>query len=451
MITRIEAYGYRCFQTLGVDLGRYHVFAGANGAGKTTLLDIPALLGDMLDRRRVVSAFLERQEHGRAPRASTPVELLHKGEGDSIGFAVEARLDDDLSEVLAQAAQVRHGERRVHTHLRYELRLRVTPRTVDVETEYLYLDFRADTGVEMEASPHGTAERGLEEVPPNRRPVIMRSSRSPATGYLPETNTMVTDLVLPEKFPAQTEPSPGNVAIPPLRVPFEQLALGSIPSDETLFPAALWFAQLLRERAVFFAPDWEALRRPAPPGDPLRLLPSGGNMPWLALHLQQTDTERFAAWVDHVRSALPQVAAIHAVEREEDHYAYFSVEYTGGYRVTSSGLSDGTLRILALTLLPYLGEKVMPRLLVTEEPENGIHPRAIETVVESLSSLWDTQVLVSTHSPIVLAHTELSDVLAARLNDDGSVGVVRGDRHPRLREWRGSLDVGTLFASGVLS
>ena len=49
----------------------------------------------------------------------------------------------------------------------------------------------------------------------------------------------------------------------------------------------------------------------------------------------------------------------------------------------------------------------MPRLLVTEEPENGIHPRAIETVVQSLGMLYDSQVWVSTHSPIVLAHTEL--------------------------------------------
>lgn len=41
-------------------------------------------------------------------------------------------------------------------------------------------------------------------------------------------------------------------------------------------------------------------------------------------------------------------------EREEDHHAYFVVVYQGGYEVTSSGLSDGTLRILALTILPYL-------------------------------------------------------------------------------------------------
>ena len=152
-----------------------------------------------------------------------------------------------------------------------------------------------------------------------------------------------------------------------------------------------------------------------------------------------------------MRTALPQVKAIRVHEREEDHFAYFSVEYEGGYLVTSSGLSDGTLKILAITLLPFLDDEVMPGLLVTEEPENGIHPQAIETALESLSMLYESQVLVSTHSPIVLAQTKLRDVLATRLEKDGSVTVVPGDKHPRLRDWRGTIDIGSLFAAGVLS
>jgi predicted ATP-binding protein involved in virulence len=48
VISRIEAYDYRCFPKLAIDLDRYHVFAGANGAGKSTLLDVPVPIGDML-------------------------------------------------------------------------------------------------------------------------------------------------------------------------------------------------------------------------------------------------------------------------------------------------------------------------------------------------------------------------------------------------------------------
>jgi energy-coupling factor transporter ATP-binding protein EcfA2 len=112
-------------------------------------------------------------------------------------------------------------------------------------------------------------------------------------------------------------------------------------------------------------------------------------------------SERYADWIAHVQTALPQVTDIEVREREDDHHAYFVVSYKGDFKVPSPGLSDGTLRILTLTLLPYLSKQ--PAILVTEEPENGIHPRAIEAVLQSLSSMYDSQVWVSSHSPVVLA------------------------------------------------
>jgi len=149
-----------------------------------------------------------------------------------------------------------------------------------------------------------------------------------------------------------------------------------------------------------------------------------------------------------VQTALPQVADIDVREREDDHHSYFVVSYKGGFKVPSPGLSDGTLRILTLTLLPYLSKH--PAILVTEEPENGIHPRAIEAVLQSLSSMYDSQVWVSSHSPVVLARAKLDQLLCARLASGGGVEIVPGTDHPRLQDWRGGIDLGSLFAAGVL-
>ena len=177
------------------------------------------------------------------------------------------------------------------------------------------------------------------------------------------------------------------------------------------------------------------------------IMPNATNLPWLALELKK-DQGRFQLWVDHIRTALPQIESISVREREEDHHAYFVVTYNGGYEVTSSGLSEGTLRILALTILPYLNN--LPSLIITEEPENGIHPRAIESVLQSLSSVYDSQVLVSSHSPIVLAQSKLDQILCARLADNGAASVVSGMNHPQLKDWQGQVDLGALFAAGVL-
>ncbi|REE95760.1 methylation-associated defense system AAA family ATPase MAD3 [Thermomonospora umbrina] len=433
MITRIEAYGYRCFPALSVDLDRHHVIVGSNGAGKTTLLDIPVLLGDLMRQRRVAHAFLEALDRGKSARAGTLLELLHRQEGDAISFAVEARLPADHVDILASTSMARLG-RPVPTHLRYEVRLDVTRRTLQVADESMYLftenGDRPEPGFFFQAA---LEKRSVSEVLESTgwQLVISRERNGP-TRFTPETTTRETE-------------------IPPYQFTPDRLGLSDIPTDPTLFPAAVWFAQLLREGVVFLSPDWDALRRPAPPGDPERLEPSGRNIPWLALALQENDPERFTAWVEHLRVALPQVATVKVVESEGEQRAYFDVEYTSGHRVTSSGLSEGTLRLMTLTLLPFLDEKALPSLLVTEEPENGVHPRAIETVTRSLASISGAQVWVSTHSPIVLAHTRLDEVLAARLRDDGGADVVPGHLHPRLRDWQGTIDIGTLFAAGVLS
>ncbi|WP_431521631.1 methylation-associated defense system AAA family ATPase MAD3 [Actinomadura madurae] len=433
MITRIEANRYRCFSGLSVDLDRYHVIVGANGSGKSTLLDIPVLLGDLVRLRRVSQAFLEAQRPGRARRAGTLLELLHRQEGDTFSFAVEAKLPPDHIDVLAGTSMARLGTP-VPTHLRYEVRLDVTRRTLKVADESMFLfndqGERPPAGFVLRAALEEASERDVLESK-GWQLVITRERNGPIR-FIPETTTQET-------------------AIPPLNTSPDRLSLDNVPADAGLFPGALWFAQFLREEVVSLSPNWDALRRLAPPGGPERLESSGENIPWLALALQEDDPDRFAAWVEHLRVALPQVAAVRAVEREADQHAYFEVEYASGHRVTSTGLSEGTLRLMTLTLLPFLDEAGLPKLLVSEEPENGVHPRAIETVTQSLSSINGLQVWVSTHSPIVMANTRLEDVLAARLKDDGSAEVVPGDKHPRLRDWHGSLDIGTLFAAGVLS
>ncbi len=150
----------------------------------------------------------------------------------------------------------------------------------------------------------------------------------------------------------------------------------------------------------------------------------------------------------HVQSALPLVSRISAHQREDDKFAYVNVQYSNGLGVPSQGLSDGTLSILALSILPFLNN--LPSVLVVEEPENGIHPKAIETVLESLSVMPDTQVFVTSHSPIVVAVTDPDKLLCLSQTRNNGVQVVPGNQHPKLREWQGTPSLDTLFNAGVL-
>jgi predicted ATPase len=72
-------------------------------------------------------------------------------------------------------------------------------------------------------------------------------------------------------------------------------------------------------------------------------------------------------------------------------------------------INDGLLRLLALASIP-LAEPDL-KVLVFEEPENGIHPRLIEATVELLRSFKDMQIIMTTHSPVLLNYLKPEEVV----------------------------------------
>ncbi len=417
MITGIEVVGYRCFKQTYVVLPKFGILVGANGAGKTTLLDIPRIFTDCLRQRDVSHAFTQRQDR-RPPRCAAPGELLFGGAGDGFILALEARIPDAASNGEVFPSHFRDKENR---YARYEVHFGLSNgKHLYVRDETLFLF--------PEIFPPDRSEPPLASRSPGggARCVLKRNGGEAAffdeASHAPKEKVAKIDHAM--------------LALP--RVQFE--------SKED-FPAASWLYDLLTREHLFYRPDPALLQTASPPGLQETPMPDASNLPHLAARLRN-DPARFELWQDHVRTAIPQIERIAVREREEDHYSYFAVEYRGGYTVTSSGLSEGTLRVLALTILPYLDN--LPGIVFLEEPENGIHPRAIQAVLQSLSSVYGSQILVSSHSPVVLANSELADILCARMEPDGAVSIVRGESHPQLKEWRGRIDLGALFAAGVL-
>jgi predicted ATPase len=190
------------------------------------------------------------------------------------------------------------------------------------------------------------------------------------------------------------------------------------------------------------------MRSACPPGTPHKFSPNGSNLPLVIEGLKARNFPRFREWIAHIQTALPDVRDIKVIERPEDKHKYIMMEHANGLRVPSWLTSDGTLRLLALTLLAYLPG--MPGIYLIEEPENGIHPKAIQTIYQSLSSVYGGQVLLATHSPILLSITEPEYLLCFAKTEDGLVDIVNGAEHPYLKEWQREISLGDVFASGIL-
>ncbi len=416
MIRLVEALRYRCLRDVRQEIGNFQVLVGPNASGKSTFLDVIRFLGELL-KGGLVLAVRERSPNF--------LDLLWMLQGQRCDLAVELEIPPDRSRRLPQNG---------YGHARYEVAIGLDVKgQLAILGENLWLK-------PAEVKPQ--VQRQLFPLPAKPRDTLLLwEGRHSPKGW----KKVVTKKPEAGNDYFMSETTGWNN---PFRLGPQRMALANLPEDEDRFPVATWVKRILMEGIQHLALNSEAMRRPAPPGSPVEFQPDGSNLPWVIRELRKSNPEQFERWVAHICTALPDVQTIETVERPEDRHQYLQVVYKTALKAPSWNVSDGTLRLLALTLLAYLDRP--GRTYLIEEPENGIHPQAVETVFQSLSSAYGSQILCATHSPVVLSLAEPEQVLCFARDNDGATDVVRGSEHPNLRDWRRQADLGTLFATGVL-
>lgn len=114
-------------------------------------------------------------------------------------------------------------------------------------------------------------------------------------------------------------------------------------------------------------------------------------------------------------------------------------------------LSDGTLRFLCLAAA--LLNPLPPTFIALDEPELGLHPRLIPIVADMIKvSSSRTQVLITTHSPDLLAQFDLSSLVVMRRNGPRALWSRPGNKEilRQLLEPVGTTSLRDLHRSGEL-
>jgi len=414
MIRLVEALNYRCLRYVSQRLDDFHVLVGPNASGKTTFLDALAFLGDLVSEG-LEKAVGERTQDFR--------DMVWRRTDGRIELAVELEMPEDRRKLL---------ERQTWSLIRYEVAVGTDPQSGEV-------------GILEEK----VLLKPSEERSPIQRTLFPAEPTAPETLISPKTTRGTKTIVNKvaggnDNFYDET----GRGWDHAFKLGPRRSALANLPEDESKFPVATWLKGVLMEGVQRLILNSTLMRNPSPPGQPRKFRPDGSNLPWAIERLKTDAPVRHAEWVAHVRTALPDIEDVKTVERPEDRSRYLVICYRDKLEVPSWTASDGTLRLLALTLIAYLSK--LTGVYLIEEPENGVHPRAVETVFQSLSSVYDAQILLATHSPVILSIAEPSQVLCFSKVESGAADIIRGTEHPALRDWRGESNLGVLFAGGVL-
>jgi predicted ATPase len=415
VIRLIQAKNFRMLRANSVALQPFQVLVGQNATGKSTLLGALQFIGDVLKGgvrfavERVAPSFYDLCFRRKEPVALA-VELDIPSPGE-----VSRRLRYEIEVGIAEEQGLRI--------------LRENLFILPTSDHTSYLQISAFDNKVLEVILHLHMIQGA--TPKGWRKVVSKTKEG--KDYFRDEHTEWNNV---------------------FRFGLDRSALGSLPEDPERFPLSIAARDALRDGIRTLVLDAGQMRSASPPGAAVKMALDGSNLPHVVRAFKQRDPVLFEQWVQHVAMAVEGLESVDVREREEDRSLVLEARFRGQHRdpVPSWMLSDGTLRLMALTLLSYASKDDELDTYLIEEPENGLHPLAIQVAYESLSKPpVNAQILCATHSPIFLAQTSLEEALVFRRAAEGHAIVRRGPEIPELQEWTGRVNLADLFVTGILA
>jgi predicted ATPase len=201
---------------------------------------------------------------------------------------------------------------------------------------------------------------------------------------------------------------------------------------------------------VFFNLLPPSMRAPLPVRRELQLQTHGENLSGVLHVIQSEYPDRFKEIEDILKSAVPELKELSTgLTAHETGQTYVRIsEKNLSTSIPAWGMSDGTLRFLAC--LAALYSPASPKLICFEEPENYVHPRLLELMVNLLKGASEkTQVLINTHSPYLVDFLDPGDLfIVEKVN--GETQVKSAEDKKGIKEALKTLGLGEMWYSGGL-
>lgn len=199
-------------------------------------------------------------------------------------------------------------------------------------------------------------------------------------------------------------------------------ALAQFAQDE-VGPQPAAYVRFLTSMRVL-EPDVAAAREPSRYSEG-RLADDAHNLASALANLQAASTDAFAALVSDLAACLPGLERIELAPIGGAGRAFVVQLHERGVRrpIELADASYGTVRLLAL--LVALHEPDPPAFTAIEELDHGLHPYALEVLVDRMrAASAKTQILAATHSPTLVNRLEPHEVLIAERDYETGESII---------------------------
>lgn len=194
--------------------------------------------------------------------------------------------------------------------------------------------------------------------------------------------------------------------------------------------------------------------------------PNGYGLASTIAHLMTYERERFSTLEQSLIELIPSVRSIRvrrveitdptprtlATKSDKQQKVLgdeLVLDMRSGKELPASALSEGTLILLGL--LTFLTEREPPRLLLIDDLDRSLHPRAqtqlIDLLRKALDQHPDLQIVATSHSPYLIDELNDDEVWVLNLRDDGTAAAACLADHPDAERFRGVLRTGEFLSS----
>jgi predicted ATPase len=130
-------------------------------------------------------------------------------------------------------------------------------------------------------------------------------------------------------------------------------------------------------------------------------------------------------------------------------FLYFLKEKGLDKAIDFQFISDGTLQYLLLLSIFFNPQR--GQFVTLDEPDNNLHPDMINGIAKGIkhAAATGTQMIIATHSPLLLNDFELKDILIFE-KDKNNQSIVNRKSIKEFEHWEGDFLVGQMWLSGQL-
>ena len=160
------------------------------------------------------------------------------------------------------------------------------------------------------------------------------------------------------------------------------------------------------------------LRQACPVETSNYLQSQGNNLPSFLYFLKNRYSDAFNRICDYVRDVLPQFGEFYL----EPTNGYVSLKWqdstANDYVFNSSQLSDGSIRFIALATLLLQPKETMPKVIILDEPELGLHPYAITQLAEMIKDAsFHAQIIIASQSKDLVDYFDIENISIVEMVD----------------------------------